>query len=310
MQPELIPVSTSRKVYPLSLFDSNDPFEWETAYQLTMDPKYKKMTRNYSKVVQGKPVQDPKIYLIPRERGGPSYKDINLIGAQSEDVFFAPVSKGYPMQDVSSFTLGPVVGEGLCVVNAAFSKSICIFHIEGGGVVDYKRKTFWKPSRRPLRAIVQVDADHISVDGQEYNTFSWLDANRNLWFDEYNKWRKSVALCSNGDFHWTTLPSREDETIAYYLNDKFVSFVECKKKAYIEPAYQLIPKTDVYQFLCQIYHQNKISLGLVHPMAKKSIPEEPMTSDFITALYEDESYMCCMPYVVCGLLLGVPIDSK
>jgi hypothetical protein len=45
-------------------------------------------------------------------------------------------------------------------------------------------------------------------------------------------------------------------------------------------------------------------------MAKKSIPEEPMTSDFITALYEDESYMCCMPYVLCGLLLGVPIDSK
>lgn len=80
------------------------------------------------------------IYFIPRERGGPSYKSVPLEGVINDDVQYCPISKGYPMQDVSSFTLGPIVGEGLCLVNSAFSKSICIMHIEGGGKVDLKRK--------------------------------------------------------------------------------------------------------------------------------------------------------------------------
>lgn len=45
------------------------------------------------------------------------------------------------MQGVSSFSLGPVVGEGLVVVNAAFSKVIYLQHLIGG-IVNYKRKNF------------------------------------------------------------------------------------------------------------------------------------------------------------------------
>ena len=138
----LTPASTSRQVCSLNVFESKESKLWELAYTKTMEDKYRKLSRNFSKEIRGNPVENPQIYLIPRERGGASYKDVQLIGANSEDIFFAPVSKGYSMQDVSSFTLGPVIGEGLNIVNAAFSKSICIFHIEGGGCVEYKRKNF------------------------------------------------------------------------------------------------------------------------------------------------------------------------
>jgi hypothetical protein len=300
----LTSVSTSRQVCSSNIFDFNDLVLWEQAYLKTMEVKYQKLTRNFSKEIKGKSVENPQIYLIPRERGGPSYKDVNLNNSNAEDIFFAPVSKGYSMQDVSSFTLGPVVGEGLCIVNAAFSKSICIFHIEGGGCVDYKRKNFWNRKKKPQRNIEIVDQDHISVNDKIFNTFDWLEKNKKLWFEEFEKWRKSVALCSRGDFHWTDC-KEEISPIAYYVEEKIVGFVEWKKKAYIAPAYDLIPKTSVYKFLSEIFHTNKISLGLVHPKARKNSPEEPMTSEFILDLYNSPNIMACMPYIVAGILLGV-----
>ena len=294
--------STSRQVCSFDLFDYKNPEIWENAYKQTIDKKYQKLTRNFSKEIKGTPCENPKIYLIPRERGGPSYKSIDLIGARSEDVFFAPVSKGYSMQDVSSFTLGPVVGEGLNIVNAAFSKSICIFHIEGGNL-DLKRKNFWNRKKK-IRDIVVIDENNISVDGKDYRTFDWLQNNKKLWFDEFEKWRKSVALCSNGDFHWCDC---EEDPLAYYLDEKFVGFVEWKKKAYIEPAYKLIPQTPVYNFLEDIFKNQKISLGLVHPKARKNFPEEPITAKQISDLYNSPTVMACMPYVLAGILLGVNI---
>jgi len=82
------------------------------------------------------------IYVVPRIKTRPSYLSIPLIGVDINSVQYCPISKGFPMQDVSSFTLGPIVGEGLCLVNAAFSKSICIAHIEGGGFPDLKSNSF------------------------------------------------------------------------------------------------------------------------------------------------------------------------
>src|SRR5665647_177287 len=149
----MISISSHRQVYgDLTLLDRMDPEEWERAYQATMDPKYKKGGRNYSTKIHGKKWTGeggPPIFLIPRERGGPSYKQINLEGCESTDLQFCPISKGFGMQDVSSFTLGPVIGEGLCVVNASFSKVIAVHHIEGGGVLNLTRKNLWKRTSKP-----------------------------------------------------------------------------------------------------------------------------------------------------------------
>ncbi len=220
------------------------------------------------------------------------------------------------MQDVSSFTLGPVVGEGLCVVNAAFSKSICIFHIEGGGKVDLKRKRFWARSKKPLRRInLYVSAEEttragqliLEIDDELHDAFEWLENNKDVWFEEFDKWRKCVALCSTGDFHWCNIGTGDrGTTIGYYVDEEIVDFVTWKKKAYIAPAYELIPKTPVYTFLMEVWDRKKIPLGLVHPKARGDA-EEPITTKYIRDMYDSDEEMCCMPYVVAGFLLGVKI---
>jgi hypothetical protein len=300
--------SSKRKICDLSLFDIERDREdaWEQAYQQTMNPKYMKLTRNFGmrhNCFKWKGQGDPPIFLIPRERGGPSYKDVKLEGCETGNVFFAPVSKGYSMQDVSSFTLGPVVGEGLCVVNAAFSKCICIFHIEGGGKLDLKSKNFWKRTRNPTRNVKMYTNDMLEVDGEFYDVYDWLNDNRDLWFEEFDLWRKHIALCDTGDFHWT----RDEDPLAYFVDDKIVNFVIWKKKAYIEPAYKLIPETPVYKFLFKLWKTNKVALGLVHPMAKLGTVEKPITTKYIRDLYDSEHQMCCLPYVFAGYMLGVEI---
>ena len=298
--------SKKRRVCDLAVFDSTDPKVWVDAYKKTMDPKYRKGTRNFNtkipKLEAWKKEGEPPIFIIPRERGGPSYKDVDLIDCSADQVFFAPVSKGYSMQDVSSFTLGPVVKEGLCIVNAAFSKVVCLHHIEGGGITDLSRKDFWKRSKKPTRKIELLEKRKMLVDGVMHDIDEWLVKNRSEWYAEWSKWMKSVALCSNGDFHWDDA----SPTVAYWVGDKPVDFVTWKKQTYIKPAYDLIPQTSVYKFLMKLWKDEKIPLGLVHPMARKNEPEVAITRKFIQELYEDEEEMCCMPYVVAGVLMGVP----
>jgi len=303
---------TNRIVGDINLFDSTDPIVWEMMYQMTMDQKYKKNTRNFTTKISGKPYSSingelPPIYLIPRERGGPSFKETNLKGVNPEDVQYCCISKGYPMQDLSSFTLGPIVGEGLCLVNAAFSKSICIMHIEGGGVFDLGRKNFWKPAKKPLRNIIQINDNLISVDGKQYNIFEWLKNNEKEWLSQWELWRKSIALCSLGDFHWTRLSNGDDSTtVAYRYKEKYIDFLEWKKECYIKPAYELIPQTKVYQFLVKARTEDKVVLGLVHPMGRND-EEKPITKEFITDLFNSEYEMSCMPFVVAGILLGIKV---
>ena len=76
--------------------------------------------------LQGKLVESSNIYVIPRQRGGSSYKDVELEFDDANDIQICPISKSYSMQDVSSFTLGPVIWHGLNIVNSAFSKYISI----------------------------------------------------------------------------------------------------------------------------------------------------------------------------------------
>ena len=293
----------------LSLFDSQETpdilaLKWEAEYAKVMDPKYKKNTRNFSTTLspQINSLTDPPIYLIPRERGGPSYKSIPLEGCNPDDVIYAPVSKGYPMQDVSSFTLGPIVGEGLCLVNSAFSKSICTFHLEGGGALDLKRKIFWRRSKQPTRRVLIVDDAHINVDGVVHNTFAWLKENEHLWLNEWEKWRRHIAMASMGSFHWCG----DFPTVAYRYQNRYIDFVTWKKECYIRPSYELTPFTRVYQFLQKVRSEGR-PLGLVHPMAISDRPEKPMTREYIRALFDSSTEMCCQPFVVAGLLLDVPI---
>ncbi|NDF60479.1 MAG: DUF4143 domain-containing protein [Crocinitomicaceae bacterium] len=202
----------------MKIFSSKSDQDWEDEYDAKMDKKYKKNTRNFSTKITGKPTAQPNIYIIPRERGGPSYKDVKLQKDKAEDIQFCPVSKGYSMQDVSSFTLGPVVGEGLCVVNSAFSKQICIKHIEGGGKVNTNRKNLWQKSRKPIQKIRLVSDRQMYVDGELVNIKTWLVRNRDLWFNEWNKWRKMVALYPIGNFHW----GDDSEVVMYWYQGKLI----------------------------------------------------------------------------------------
>lgn len=281
---------------------------WEKLYSQHMNNKYKKNTRNFSKKITAiKTFKNPPIYIIARERGGPSYKDVNCIDSQgnevkSEDIQFAPISKGYSMQNVSSFTLGPVVDHGLCVVNSAFSKGICIFHVEGGGKVNLKRKNFWQPSKTPKYKISYINDLFMKVDNKEMNILEWLKEHKTEWFDEWLKWSKSIALCSEGDFHWLDASL----VLTYFHNDKYLDFVTWKKECYIKPAYKLIVETDVYKFLCEVREKGK-ALGLVHPKGKDTEKLKPLTKEYIENLFNDPYEMAYMPYVVAGLLLGVKI---
>jgi hypothetical protein len=325
--------SGKRLVAHQSIFESQDEKDWERVYKEVFSEKYAKETRNFSRKITGKSegkqnrsglleiikmhlisnialfvleYLEPPIYIIPRQRGGPSYKEVKLIGASPLDLQYCLISKGYPMQDVSSFTLGPIVGEGLCVVNVAFSKCIDIMHIEGivgkGSYgVDLKRKNFWHRSRRPRYDIKNVSMTKLKVNGKVVNKIDWLKEHEKEWLDEWRIWRDMVALCSEGSFHWSP------QTVSFRHNGEYLDFVTWKKKCYIAPAYALIPKTSVFKFIKRIWEQEGIPLGLVHPKGMKMTPEEPLTRESLQELFDSEETMACMPYVFVGVLFGLPI---
>jgi hypothetical protein len=300
-------LSGNRTIGDLTLFDEgkkNDAALWQAEYERVIDPKYKKGTRNYTVIstkCKGNYGATPPIFLIPRVRGE-SYKAIDIQGVDKDHVAYCPVSKGYSMQDLSSFTLGPIVGEGLCLVNAAFSKIVTVMHIEGGGVVDYKRKCFWRRAKKPTRTIEMVDDKHMFVDGVLYEKADWLRENENLWLEAWQVWSRSIALCSNGDFHWTD----DTPTISFRHKEKYISFVDWKKQCYIGPSYELLPDIKAFQYLKQVREELGYPLGLVHPKAKSDNAEEPITEELLRQMYDGDE-MVCQPYVVAGKLLNVPI---
>jgi hypothetical protein len=293
-----------------SLFDADvdDPNLWEEEYVRIMDNKYAKGTRKSTIVGKTFPNMDtygdtPPIFVVPRERGGPSFKEIPLAGVENGDVVYCPISKGYPMQDISSFTLGPIVGDGLCLVNAAFSKGISVFHIEGGGVVDFKRKTFWRRAKKPFRKIRILTRDSISVDGVEFNSIEWLKENEALWMPKWILWSHSVAMASTGSFHW----DGDEGCVAYWAKGDYLDFVSWKKRCYIAPALELLPSIKVYQTLEYIHAQGH-PLGLVHPKGRSNGAEKAITLKQIKRMMESPTDMLCMPYVVAGALLGLKVE--
>lgn len=302
--------SGGRVIGDLAIFEIEPKVEfWELMYNEVMDKKYKKNSRNFTTIISGKKHKDGEapIFLVPRERGGPSYLKVKLEGVDNEDVQYAPISKGFPMQDLSSFTMGPVVGEGLCIVNAAFSKSITIAHIEGGGIVDLKRKNYWKRSKIPKRKVKIISSEVMKVDGIKYNILEWLKENEKKWLSEWEIWRRSIALSSIGDFHWT---DGLDETIAYKYKDNYFSFVDWKRECYIKPAYELAPQTEAYKFLDKVWRKKNIALALVHPMSTKSVAEKPITRELLTCLINSDEEMACMPYVIASMLMDITFSHR
>lgn len=296
-------VSGKRQVCKdLGVFDSVDGDVWEKLYQTTITPKYRKGTRNFTTKVTGKAiVSSPTVFIIPRVRGGPSYKLTPLEGIDdNEAVQYCPISKGFPMQDVSSFTLGPVVGEGLCVVNAAFSKVIYLQHLIGGRV-DYRRKNFWRPQN--TRSVEYVD-EILIVDGVKHQPIDWLTNNRDLWEKNWEEWRRSIALCSEGSFHWG---DGMGPVITYKTPKgskvEFEGFVDWKYNSYINPARELIPLTREYKFMRSLIDKN-IPIALLHPMGSSGNEERPMTKEQLRELFDDPYEMSCMPFVVAYMLLS------
>lgn len=291
-------------------FMKSKPSEWNELYDCIQEKKYHKSYRNFSKEIYGTKVKkgEPPIYIVARERGGPSYKDVELEGSSADDIMFVPISKGFSMQGVSTFCAGPVVGEGLCVVNAAWKNTICIFHICGGGRVDLKSKNFWRRGKAKYE-IERVDANRIRVDGTVYDTEEWLEEHREEWHDMWNRWRSAIALCSRGYFHWNRIGSVDDPIVAFVCDVSkswYVPFVEWKKRCYIRALYDLVLSTPEFEFLKKVWQEERIGIGLAHPMAKEKGALKPITREFIRKLF-DSNTMCCQPYVIAGLLLGVPI---
>jgi hypothetical protein len=313
-------ISGNRQIGNISLFDGEKRHNselWEQEYTKIMEKKYAKNTRNFSKIngfanwlnssnlTNSSNIQEiiPKIYLIPRVRAGPSYKNIEIIGSNKNDMIYAAISKGYPMQDVSSFTMGPIVGEGLCLVNAAFSKAITIHHIEGGGLFDTKRKNFWKPANHPIRKIQIINDNDMFVDDQIFNIHNWLVINEDLWLNEWLKWSRSIAMSSRGDFHWAD----DSPTLAYRYGELYLNFLEWKKQCYIKPSFDLLPNIEVFKYLKFIVFELKLPLGLVHPKALNDKPELPITKEYLKELFNSPFEMCCQPYVIAGKLLKVDV---
>jgi hypothetical protein len=284
-------------------FHTRDAALWETEYAATIDRKYAKRTRHFNTTIQGVPYHGdgtPPIFIIPRVRGA-SYKAVPLEGVTADEVLYAPISKGFPMQDVSSWSLGPIVGSGLCLVNAAFSKCVDIMHIEGGGVLDTRRKNFWRRARQPTHNVQLLNDEYMLIDNEKVGILEWLQANEAKWLEPWNEWRKHVAMASKGSFHWSP------NTIAYHNGEHYLDFVSWKKSCYIAPSYELLPTTPVYRFLLSAWKEHRKVLGLVHPKGMSPHPEREITKQQIEELYNSPTEMTCQPFVVAGLLLGAKI---
>ena len=311
--------TTTKKIKKRILIIEEDTINtyWEDLYQEKYNgDKYKKNTKNFSKIIHGKPVEKPNIYIIPRKRGGPSYKDVKLEYDNAEDIQFCPISKGFSMQDVSSFTLGPVVNHGLNIINSAFSKCIAIKHIDGSGSYTEKNKKYWKKNRKgPIRNIINITDDKMNVDGTVVDKIEWLEKNKELWYENWKKWHDSIRLNANGINDTNDINDSNDSKVIIYCNcidnpneNIYMNFITWKKTCFIAPAYELFNKKDnkVIQFLKLLYCEKKISIGLVYPITKMREKEKAITPELIKYLYNSHE-MTRMCYVVAGYLLGIQI---
>ena len=268
-----------------------------------MEVGFQKTSRNFSRKIMGRRMDDPPIFVISRRRGH-SYKAIPLAGLSSQDVFYAPVSSGFSMQDASSYIMGPVVGEGLNLTNAAYSKIITVMHIQGGGRVDYRSKSFGKPGKA-IREVQVTSPTTMLVDGSEVLIKTWLESNKALWFEEWNLWARSIAMCSRAEYRW----GNQSVRVGYWLNDQCVDFLHWKIECILKPSYRLLEESKSARFLKEVRAEGR-TYCLGPSFGAMTALGAPITVDLIKTLYQSSHSICGSAYVLAGYLLDVPIDSE
>jgi hypothetical protein len=145
----------------------------------------------------------------------------------------------------------------------------------------------------------------MKVDGKKYNIREWLRDNEKKWLSEWLIWSRSISLSSIGDFHWT---DGLGDTIAYKYKDNYLNFVQWKHECYIKPAYELVPQTEAYKFLVNVWKKKNVPLVLIHSMCNKIEGEEPITREALIDLMNSTEEMACMPYVLASILMDIPSD--
>jgi hypothetical protein len=306
------------KKEPLSFLDqgaqkkllaSNNMQVWEEAYQKCVPFKYSKSRYSPKKVDASedkKEIPAPRVYVIPRIRTQ-SYK-IPLEGVDDPTtIVYCPISKGYGMQGLSTFSLGPSCDPKnpfLVLVNGAYSKVIAVEHLEGKGCFDLKRKNFWKRARKPLFTIEMEGFDKIRVNQKLFDLSSWLNDNRQLWYPEWSKWSKHVTFYGEGSFHWSKTP-----TVTYcnpYLQEdlqedskalQFIDFATWKQQYYIQPGLQLMESRWEWKYLVSLLKSGRV-IALTHPEGHAFPPQQPLQLSLLQELIDSKEDFCTMPYVV------------
>ena len=286
------------------LFKSTDADVWNNAYRTVQNPKYKIGKRKYSKKIVGRTVTDPKIYCVPRRRGQ-SYKTKAFKEVRdNSDLYYCEASKGYRFGDLSSFAAGPIVGHGINVLSAVWSKRIFTSHIEGGHF-DITKPNFWaKPDRASCRRVEWICKNIIKVDGDKYTVNKWLKENMKEWYGEWKNWSEAIALCGEPTFKWMC----NYDCIAWVINNKVrTDSKQCWFDTYVTWLYGIWDNLDTYSFVEDVMKVDKKSIVLVHPMLSID-SDEPITRQVIHDHIDSGATMCA-PYCLMAKLLGMKLSD-
>ncbi|MBL4898144.1 MAG: hypothetical protein JKX76_00720 [Colwellia sp.] len=155
----------------------------------------------------------PEIYIVPRRRTF-SYKKFDFVDRDGNHIdrdmsengwSYIPGSKGFSFADMSTHVLGPIVSEGtshgINILNSSWSKLIKTTHLAGGEYNPKKKKDLW--ISKPVRKVEYNEStDILIVDDVNYDPLEWINSNFDLWFPEWRKWSRAIALSGDASFKW------------------------------------------------------------------------------------------------------------
>ncbi len=272
-----------RKIANLSLLDTTDKDTWMNAYNLVQVDRLKPGYYNYSKKLMGKPTQKPTIHVVRRVRGGDSYKSVQLNDLDGNtipvnDIFWVPSSKGYSFSDISPYVIGPIIGHGINILNAVWSKHVTVGHLNGK--FNLNSKNFWKKSSK------DVDIDDI----QEI-------FNSKKWYIEWKKWSDHVALCGDPAFNWV---DNMGLTIAYVknkdVNINTDSFYKNEKEFHRDTYEKWLSEAwdnlESFKYLYRRFTQDKVHIALIHPIISSEHDMSiPITAEYMEKWIQDGNLM-------------------
>lgn len=289
------------KQYKVALpkfLDTTDEETWKKIYKKVQNEKYAVGKRKYNKKIVGTETETPKIYVVPRRRGKSykHFKDENDTPL-SDHAYWCEASKGFRFGDLSSYTAGPIVGHGINVLSATWSKRVYALHLLGGKF-DINKKDFWD-KRKPKRKIVD---DKIVVDDQEYPINEWLTDNKDEWYSEWKKWSQAVALCGEPSFKWMS----NYKNVCWIINNKIrFDFKVCWYETYVKWLHQFWETLDTFKYVKKVF--DKRNIVLVHPMVG-DYSKGPTTIEDIKARVKNNRIIEA-PWVLTSKLLGISYDQ-